>query len=181
MHRRRLLKSLGVLAVGSGTVVGTGAFTSTSAPRTVSVSVVEDRNAYLKLIADDDTGMVRTNASDGTLEFDIPGLNNRGNSSVGDGVGPDSVYTFLDLIEVTNQGTSDAQLYSRGSGLPAGIVQIGLVGPTGSPILGSANATQLSIGETKSVGLLIKTDPATDVSKGPLSATLQIIADASTS
>lgn len=181
MNRRRLLELLGLATASSGAVMGTGAFSSVTAERKVSVSVVEDRGAFLKLIPDDDSGLVRTNASDGTLEFDIPGLNNASKPNLGEGVGSDSSYAFLNLVEVTNQGTTDAQLYSRGSNLPPEIERVGLVGPNGAPLIGSENTVPLTLGETLSMGLFIETAPGAEVGEGPISANIQIIADTNAS
>lgn len=168
MNRRRLLRLLGAAAGSSALVTGSGAFSSTSASRTVSVSVVEDRNAYLKMVPDDDTGLVRSNASDGTIEFDIPGLNNNpgtDDAPEGQGVAPDSVYSFTDLVEITNLGTTEIQVYSQSDSLPSDIDRLGLVGPDGDALLGRSSAITLPVGHTMSVGLLLDIDD--DASPSP--------------
>lgn len=167
MRRRKLLRLVGASAVAVAAPISTGAFSSTSASRTVSVSVVEDRNAYLKMVPDDDTGLVRSNASDGTIEFDIPGLNNipgTEDAPEGQGVAPDSVYSFTDLVEITNLGTTEIQVYSQSDSLPSDIDRLGLVGPDGDALLDRSSAITLPVGHTMSVGLLLDIDDDTSPS-----------------
>ena len=49
MNRRTFLATLGTVAAGTSVAVGTGAFTSVSADRTVTVSMARDEHAYLGL------------------------------------------------------------------------------------------------------------------------------------
>ncbi|WP_141212912.1 hypothetical protein [Halorubrum sp. Ea1] len=49
--RRKFLAGLGALATGSAAAMGTGAFSTVSAERTVSIEVTGDANAYLGLEA----------------------------------------------------------------------------------------------------------------------------------
>ena len=69
MNRRRLIAALGAAASGS-TVLGTGAFTSVSAGRSVSVNVADDANALLALRDKTDSEIVRQNGS-GQLVIDF--------------------------------------------------------------------------------------------------------------
>lgn len=179
MKRRNLLGLMGAGAAAVAAPIGTGAFSSTSAARTVSMSVVEDRNAYLKLIPDDDSGLVRSNASDGTIEFAIPGLRNypeNENAPEGEGVNPSSTYVFTDLVETTNQGTTDVELFSRFGSLPPELETVGLVGPSGEPLLGRDDALPLTVGEMAPIGLIIETAPDADPSGGRFQVSFEIVA-----
>ncbi|WP_136718162.1 hypothetical protein [Halorientalis salina] len=122
MKRRNLLAGMGGLAAGSGLLVGTGAFTSVSADRTVTVAVEEDSDALLKL---QELGTGKRSVTDGgKLELNIPsddeGQYPSGDPTDPDGVAPDSVYKFGadaggnpgdGLFKVINQGTQPVDVY----------------------------------------------------------------------
>ncbi|WP_241431558.1 hypothetical protein [Halorubrum distributum] len=132
MERRKFVVGLGALASGSAAAVGTGAFTSVTADRSVDVEVAGDSSAYLALTraAGDSAGNTSPNSnkyvqkSSGEVSFDFDGAN-----TDGDGFNPNSVTVIEDLIEVQNQGTQSAYLgvdlsdltISDGSGNEAGI------------------------------------------------------------
>jgi hypothetical protein len=107
MKRRQLLAGVGMATAGS-TAFGTGAFTSTTAQRSVSVSAVNEENAYLAL---DDT-LPNSRNENSVISEDIPPLGNElvldfnGNQiGGGQGVGKDSIYEFDNLFAIENQGT----------------------------------------------------------------------------
>lgn len=120
MNRRTLLTSIsGLAAFGA---VGSGAFTSVSAERTVTVDVEDDSDALLKL---QEVGDGKRSAMDGgQLELNIPGDNEdqypSGGSTDPEGVGTDSIYRFSadaggnpgdGLFKITNQGTQPVDIY----------------------------------------------------------------------
>jgi len=76
MKRRQLLTGLGGLAAGGSLLVGSGAFTSVSANRQVSVEVAGDNTALLRMtpvvhkIEGSDPALVHQNG-DGTLDVDV--------------------------------------------------------------------------------------------------------------
>ncbi|GGN22759.1 hypothetical protein [Halarchaeum nitratireducens] len=119
MKRRTLIAGLGSLTASGVFAVGSGAFTSVSAKRTVSISVANDSTAFLKL---NEQGNGRRSYTDGgTIGFDIPGP---GEDDYGgtdpEGLGTDSVYRFggdadnaeQGLFAAENQGTQPVKLYS---------------------------------------------------------------------
>jgi hypothetical protein len=131
MERRKFVVGLGALASGSAAAVGTGAFTSVTADRSVDVEVAGDSSAYLALRrASDDGSDPGANSdeyvdiSSGEVSFDFTSTSNGG-----DGFNPNSVTVIEDLIEVQNQGTQSAFLgvdlsnldVSDGSGNQAGV------------------------------------------------------------
>jgi hypothetical protein len=79
--------ALGGLLAGGGTLLGTGAFSTVTAERSVSLQTAGDANAFLGLEVLDDTYVEQT---DGTIGFDILA---------------ESTTTFADLVNVRNNGT----------------------------------------------------------------------------
>lgn len=110
MQRRDLLAGLGALAAGGAAAVGTGAFTSTEASRSVNVTVGEDADAYLSLdsFGDDGSenyGFVSQQGAGISIDInDVSGVHGPAN-----GVGLDSVYEFDKLFKVENQGTQEIE------------------------------------------------------------------------
>lgn len=122
MNRRQVLAGLGMAASGSAVAVGTGAFTSVEADRSIGVAVAdEDTASYLAL---DAVGASTANgafaANDGTgkaITFDfndeIPDSVDDGDPVTnygGEGVGKDSTYEFDNVFEITNQGTQEIKV-----------------------------------------------------------------------
>ncbi len=88
MNRRNVLIALGTTAAGAGIVFGSGAFNSVEADRGVNIRVVEDSEALLALVPNDDFDSVRE--QDGQLELDsgllsesTEGFNNQATVSIG--------------------------------------------------------------------------------------------------
>ncbi|ELZ35781.1 hypothetical protein [Halorubrum tebenquichense] len=117
-NRRKFLAGLGALASGSAAAVGTGAFSSVSATRTVSVNVASDESSFLALNATDE----RASITDGQLELEF---DNSGEGALG--LNPNSRTAFLDVFEITNQGDDPAyvgvgveqsDVYADGAGNP---------------------------------------------------------------
>lgn len=155
MRRRRLLATCVAVTGGVVASLGTGAFTSTRAGRTVEVAVADDDDAYLSLDANDESGAVRSRDSGGQIIFDIPGLASR---AEGDGVGPNSTYVFGPLMQVRNQGADPIEFFSDSpASLPGELERILLTGPDGSVLEGESNAVGLDPGDAIQTGLLIET------------------------
>jgi len=162
MKRRNLLGLIGTLA--GTTVVGSGAFTSVSADRSVSVSLADDDQALLKLT---ERGSGRRSYVDGsTVGFDIPSPDeDEYGGTDPEGVGVDSVYRFGEdashdeagLFGVENQGTQPVKLYStqpKGEDVPT--ITIYDV-ETGELLTESSPSSPLDVGETLLCGLKIDT------------------------
>jgi hypothetical protein len=97
--------------------MGTGAFTSVSADRTVSVAVAGDANAFLSIErATDSSGNVYPNAKEyvegnqnsGTLSIDFTNSGNTGGSA--SGINENAKTIFDNLLDITNNGTQDVVL-----------------------------------------------------------------------
>jgi hypothetical protein len=109
--RRSVLIGLGSLVAGGGALLGTGAFTTVTAERTVNVQTEGDADAFLALAPADRDGdgnneYVSAPGDDGTVEID---LSNSGDNSDGSasGLNQNAETTFRNLVNVTNNGTQE--------------------------------------------------------------------------
>lgn len=101
MQRRKFLATVGSLTAASAAAIGTGAFSSVTASRAITVQVKGDSNAYLGISGDPDY----TSETDGTLEINLDGNGN------GSGLNGDATTEFADLLTVSNQGTKNALVW----------------------------------------------------------------------
>ena len=99
MNRRSVLIGMGGLAVGGGALVGTGAFDTVEAERTVSVETAGDADAFLALTdaRGDEEYVVEEG---GTIAINLDG-----NSEGAQGLNQDARTVLRNLVTVTNQGT----------------------------------------------------------------------------
>ena len=95
-NRRKFLAGLGALASGSAAAMGTGAFTSVSAERGVSVSVVGDGDAYLRMVPE---SQYASFASNGEIKLTFDSLNT------------DAKSEFSDVFAIQNQGDHNAAIW----------------------------------------------------------------------
>jgi len=109
MKRRDAIVGIGGLIAGSGALVGTGAFSSVQADRSVSIETAADSAAALQIIpAQDDTGDPTPNGAEyiddsgGTVEIDLTGTSNGAT-----GVNQNAVTNIDRLLQVTNNGTQE--------------------------------------------------------------------------
>jgi hypothetical protein len=123
-NRRKFIAGLGALATGSAAAIGTGAFTSVTAERTVNVKVAGDASAYLGLEqvnqSPNSDYVLRNN---GEVSFDFSGADgdsSGGGSVDGDGFNPDATTRIDDVLRVTNQGTQAANFWVNIENLGAG-------------------------------------------------------------
>lgn len=122
MNRRKFFATLGATVAGTSAAVGTGAFTTVSAERSVNINIADDAYAYLRL--NERGGGERSEIDGGTLEFSIPGDDESGypsgNPTKPEGLGTDSIYRFggdaahdeVGMFAVQNQGTQPVKVYS---------------------------------------------------------------------
>lgn len=166
MKRRQLLAGLGTAIAGGSLALGTGAFTSVEATRSVNVSVANEDTAYLAISPTDDenaTFVTQDSSANNELAVDINDAT--GTQDDGDGVGLDSVYEFDSVFQVQNQGTqevdvsigtlSDDDFDPSASGLTVAFydgedASTSLDPSTGSPVI-------LGTGESADIGLKVET------------------------
>jgi len=99
---------LGSLAAGSAAAMGTGAFASVEATRSVSVKVAGDESAYLGLEATSPYASIQGKQLQ--LEFDD-------NHNGGEGVNADAVSTFDGVFRMKNNGPNELDITIDKSGL----------------------------------------------------------------
>jgi hypothetical protein len=104
MQRRKLLAAMGSLTAGGAAALGTGAFTSVSADRSVAVDVADDSDAFLAIepqATPNGNEYASVNA-DGTVELDFSET-----ETGGGGLNRNAETIIRDILQVRNQGTQD--------------------------------------------------------------------------
>lgn len=177
MNRRNVLIALGAVAIMTGIVFGTGAFTQVEAERTVTVDFADDSNAFLGLneTAENPEYVSFVNGGAGQQVVEI---NLDGSAADGDGLNDDAVTTIDPVLNVTNQGTQPVNVTFSGAQTTPGIALTG----TDDPALNN-----LGVGQTEQVGIEVAVGNAPrTVNGGTLGSgdagdlTLVIEADATT-
>jgi hypothetical protein len=112
MNRRKFLAMLGTAAAGTSAAVGTGAFTSVSADRSVSVQVADDADAFLAMTPSNGPNGDYASSNDGEL---VVQLNGSDGTPPGGGVNDDAVTKIKDVFRMRNQGTQRIYVYIEDS------------------------------------------------------------------
>ena len=118
--RRSVLIGLGSLVAGGGALLGTGAFTTVEADRTVNVQTTGDASGFLGLeaaVRSDDTGTNPGNTTTDPNENEyVTGgtgetieINLDGNTEGASGLNQNAITTFRNLVTVTNNGTENVE------------------------------------------------------------------------
>jgi hypothetical protein len=108
MQRRNLLIGMGSLAAGGAATIGTGAFTSVSANRSIAVNVADDSDALLGLKGDKRGGSYTPNAVEyvdtngGQVSIDITETD-----AGATGINDNATTILDDLLAIENQGSQD--------------------------------------------------------------------------
>jgi hypothetical protein len=118
MQRRKYLAAIGSLAAGGAAVMGTGAFTSVSADRSVSVAVADDADALLAIEPTDGPNAAYANGSGDALEINIDDATSGVN---GEGLNDDSRTIIRDIFKIRNQGTQDVYVFIENEDIPDGM------------------------------------------------------------
>ncbi|WP_162989755.1 hypothetical protein [Natronorubrum halophilum] len=104
MNRRNVLVGLGTIVAGGGAALGTGAFSSVEADRSVTLETTGDASALLQFSATSSVASTDGGSGDGQLEFDETTLNE------------DAVTTFDPAFTVENTGGEDVGFYVKEDG-----------------------------------------------------------------
>ena len=161
MKRRNLLATVGLAASG-GIAVGTGAFSSAEAERTVSVEIASDSDAYLGFTTRTDLGDVNGQYAEvqaGLIQFDINDVLDDGGE--GQGPGSKSVYTMDNVFGVENRGTEETffEVEFENTGKLDGLGFY--AGENDEDLLdGDENVAKIPVGEEADMGLFIDTSEA---------------------
>lgn len=108
MQRRKFIAGMGSLAAAGAAGVGTGAFTTVSAERTISVGVADDSEALLSM-TQTGTGL---NSQYATLSNGQVTINlDNSDDGAGSGLNKDAETNILDIFRIKNQGTQPVFVY----------------------------------------------------------------------
>ena len=118
MQRRKFIAGVGSLAAGAAAVTGTGAFTSVSADRTLSIQTDGDAGAFLSIERATRDDSVTPNAAEyvegdqnnGTLSLDFTSADDTTESSAG-GINENATTVFDNLLDVTNNGPQEVNFW----------------------------------------------------------------------
>ena len=94
LTRRKQLMGLGMVTLGSGAIVGTNAFSTVEADRTISLSTSGDDTAIVQISVNESSGLADT--GDDTAGLNIDKINKNGKT------------TFEDALDVTVNDTATA-------------------------------------------------------------------------
>lgn len=166
MRRRKFILGVGG-TLGSSLVVGSGAFSTVSATRSVTVATAKDDEAYLSL---SQQGTGRRSYTDGQADqiaIDIPGPDDDDYGGTDpEGVGPDSVYRFASdaagdekgLFAVENSGTTPIKVFGS-QDVTAGLPKVKIFDvETGDVLTEQSPLNSLPVGESVYCGLEIDTE-----------------------
>jgi len=118
MQRRKFIAGLGSLAAAGAAGIGTGAFTSVQADRTLSIDTAGDADAFLSITkAEDDNEDVYANAyeyveisNSGEVSLDFTQVEDTAGASAS-GINQNATTVFDRLLDVTNNGTQDVEFW----------------------------------------------------------------------
>ena len=148
MNRRNVLIGLGTVAAGGGALLGTGAFSTVEADRTVNVGTSDDASALLAFSVDTSyDGISNDNATDdGTNNQDIVQINLTN-------INDNATTTFNAALTVTNNGSQEVTLTANS--VPTGLTFSGpnndLSGAGETIVSGDPVDIDISVDTTKSV------------------------------
>jgi hypothetical protein len=146
--RTRLLVVLAVFGVGLF-VLGTGAFTTVSAERTVSVNTASDDAALLELTPHGGPNGAYADGSGDELAINFDAV-------PAAGVNQNATTTLSDVFNITNRGTQTANVYITKNGANAGLVTV--ENANGARIDGGpVNGVSVPVGESVEVAIIVDT------------------------
>jgi hypothetical protein len=176
--RRTTVVTFGTLLAGGGAVLGTGAFDTTEAQRSVSLETADDADAFLAFEIIDNEHVSQTG---GTIDFELVTA---------------ATTTFYDLVNIRNQGTQTVtslrfEFDVTGGDQPPSAVEDALRIVSGDATIdavdesnlliesdaGDADDDRLSPGEAIPFGIEVDLTGSIDKITGDPEITLTIIAD----
>jgi len=104
-NRRNVLIGLGGLVAAGGAALGTGAFTTVEAQRTVNIQTTGDADAFLAMRPARSDNAFVSNTTNGTIQVNLDGTDsNNGNAS---GLNKNARTRFENLVLLANNGTQN--------------------------------------------------------------------------
>ncbi|WIV65761.1 hypothetical protein [Natrialbaceae archaeon AArc-T1-2] len=102
MNRRNVLIGLGTIVAGGGAALGTGAFSSVEANRTVSVDTAGDEDAFLGISVDSD--YAADGAEEDAVEISLEGSDHT------DGFNDNAITNVEGVLTLTNNAADDEDI-----------------------------------------------------------------------
>jgi hypothetical protein len=153
-----MLFGVGLLTAGGASAIGSGAFSSVSAKRTMSVGATTDAQSFLTLQPYNGPGGYGSavEKTGGTIKFDFDD-----ELGTGDGLGTDSMYEFDRVFEVVNKGTQSINMWLgsvKASGIDSPLdVELYRVNEHAKPLDGINYYADLPVGDVAIIGIRIDT------------------------
>jgi len=118
MERRKFVVGLGSLAAGGAAAMGSGAFTSVEADRSLSIDTAGDANAFLSISRAEKNGSVTPNAeeyvhgdpSSGQVSLDFTQADYTTDATAS-GINKNAKTIFDNLLDITNNGSQEVELW----------------------------------------------------------------------
>lgn len=152
MNRRKLLMAMGVTVSSGALATGSGAFTSASIDRTVSVDIDSDSQAYLSLVPGPDNGEY-VNDDDGLFKI---GLASSNGNVVGTGLNSDSLFVFEEVFRIQNSGSQPVDVTPSPlvfSDTDSGDTLLYVIVPKTTPV-SDFPTVRLGVGEAETYGII---------------------------
>ncbi len=149
MDRRTFLTGASIVA-GTGAVVASGAFSTASATREMTITVADDANSFLALQPGADNGEY-TDTSGDALVVD---LSTDGGTI---GLGVDTVYSFENIVSITNQGNDAIWLWTSVASAAFDDDALYFYRTDPETPFGPGDAVEVGAGESVSIGLFVDT------------------------
>ena len=160
MNRRNVLVGLGTIVAGGGAALGTGAFSTVEADRTVTVGVAEDSDALLGLEVGNSEFVTKTN---GIIEINLQNVNLDATTTInhaftlknntGQASGAQSI-----TVSVSNIAYGNAVDGNNADSLdPADVDNIIEFNVNGTDLFGTSNSVTLASGDAPQVEIVIDT------------------------
>jgi hypothetical protein len=169
MKRRQFVLGLGAVTASGATLLGSGAFTSVRADRTISVETAQDSEAFLELDALGLSGIRGGRSGAGnTVAFEFPSLAEQEEDDVNpqnpQGLGRDSVYRFASDVDGTNglflirnNGTQRVDVFAEQQKTSGDVPEIDIFDVETGDLLTSGSPGTLDVGTELDVGFRIDT------------------------
>ena len=156
MNRKQIFAALSAVTLIIVTLSGTGAFSTVSADRDVSISVADDADAFLGIEPTDDAEGVYATEVNGQIKLTFDGTGTRA-----EGLNPDARTSFGQVFTVTNQGTQSVNVSVESANKTTGVSFY--IQKRGDRVQLNTSGVVLDPGEQKPVSVIIKSGDGTNV------------------
>jgi hypothetical protein len=156
--RRKFIAGLGAFAVGSAAAVGTGAFETASAERTVNANVAADSSGFVEITALNNT--YASGTGDGQLEINLNSSSNIGIfDGDGEGLNPNTTFTIEEVFRVANiAGQGDMRVIVEADGFDLENLELTAEGSEAKDIAGGTSLRAEDYNDVDNLPKLVQPD-----------------------